>query len=249
MPKYEPKFSRSQDASRTPRRRVTVPEPERAAARPRPHGSAADARSTPQRPKQSRQTREASGIQIPSMAAVATERKNLRYRSDFLRMLRSTIGILVVVAAAAALVAMLCLPVMQVSGNSMEPTLQDKDIIVLFKQDHFQTGDLVGLYYNGKIMLKRIIGQAGDYINIDADGNVYVNGTYLDEPYITGKSLGDCDLRFPYQVPDSSCFVLGDHRSVSTDSRNSVIGCIRTEQIIGKIIFRIWPLNQISLIH
>ncbi len=188
-------------------------------------------------------------VPIPSPEAVMEERNKLRYQAKFRRVLASTIGILLVVAAAAALIATLYLPVLQVSGTSMEPTLSDGEVIVLVKNNNFETGDLVGLYYNGKIMLKRVIGQAGDYVNIDADGNVFVNGNYLEETYVTGKSLGDCDLTFPYQVPDNTCFVLGDHRSVSTDSRNSAIGCIRTEQIIGKVVFRLWPLKTISFIR
>lgn len=188
-------------------------------------------------------------VLIPDRESVVAERERLKYQARFKKVLLSTISILLVVAAAAALIATLYLPVLQVSGTSMEPTLHDGDVIVLMKTADFDTGDLVGLYYNGKIMLKRVIGGAGDYINIDANGDVYVNGVYVDEPYVTEKSLGDCDVSFPYQIPDNTYFVLGDHRSVSTDSRNSSIGCIRTEQIIGRIFLRIWPLKDIAYIN
>lgn len=188
-------------------------------------------------------------LRIPSIEDVEAERSALKYRASFRQVLRRTIGILIVVAAMAALISTLLFPVLQVSGTSMEPTLNNGDVIVLFKSRELKTGDLISLYYNGKIMLKRIIGQPGDYVNMDADGNVYVNGEYLDEPYIDSKSLGDCDVSFPYQVPDEKYFVLGDHRSVSTDSRNSLIGSIPSDQIIGKIVVRIWPLNNISIIN
>lgn len=198
--------------------------------------------------KQPRSKRSKNGIRLPSQENVLAERSRLKYRERFSKALISTISTLLVVAAVAALIATLYLPVLQVSGTSMEPTLNDGEVIVLMKTKDFQTGDLVGLYYNGKIMLKRVIGGAGDYINIDADGNVYVNGVYIDEPYVTEKSLGDCDVSFPYQIPDNTYFVLGDHRSVSTDSRNSAIGCIHSEQIIGRIFLRLWPLQRISYI-
>lgn len=190
-----------------------------------------------------------NGIPIPSIIDVENHRKDLEYRSRFRRTLQSTIAVLIVVAALSALIATLLLPVLIVSGMSMEPTLKDGDVIVILKSQNLEAGDLVSLYYNGKIMIKRIIGQPGEYINMDADGNVYVNGSRLNEAYIGSKSLGDCDIEFPYQVPDGKYFVLGDHRSISVDSRNSLIGCIPADQIIGKIFIRIWPLPEISLVE
>ena len=183
---------------------------------------------------------------IPSMEEVDKERQRLEYRDRYVRVLKSTVYALVVVAAAAVLLATILLPVLQVSGDSMEPTLEDGDVIVLIKTKDFDTGQLVGLRLDGEVLLKRIIGGPGDWINIDSDGNVYVNGELLEEPYLTEKALGDTDLEYPYQVPDNSYFVLGDHRSVSIDSRNSSIGCIPYDQIIGRVLICIWPLSRIS---
>lgn len=182
----------------------------------------------------------------PTREQVEKERARLRYNARFKQVLASTVAILIVVAAAAILIVTLFFPVLQVSGTSMEPTLEDGDVILLIKGDDFKTGDLVGIRYEGKVLLKRVIAGPGDYVSIDDEGNVFVNNELLDEPYVTDKSLGKCDMQFPYQVPENSWFVLGDHRSVSVDSRSSTIGCIRDEQIIGKIIMRIWPLSGLK---
>lgn len=155
---------------------------------------------------------------------------------------------LIVVAAVAVLLATLFLPVLQVSGSSMEPTLSDDDIILLVKTDNLKTGDLIGFYYQNKLLLKRVIGVAGDVIDIDEEGNVTVNGELLDEPYVTNKSLGECDIELPYQVPESRVFVMGDNRATSIDSRSSAIGCIEQDQIVGKVLIRIYPFNKISII-
>lgn len=184
---------------------------------------------------------------LPTIEQVEAERENLKHKKQYLRAVRSTLSILLVVAAAAVLVATLFLPILQVSGSSMEPTLVDGDIIVMEKSDSFETGEMVGFYYQSKILLKRVIGQPGDYIEVDENGTVYVNGVPLDEPYISEKSLGTCDIEFPYQVPDGRWFVLGDHRSTSIDSRSSAIGCIKSDQIIGRVVMRIWPLSDIGI--
>ena len=186
---------------------------------------------------------------IPSTEEVAAERKRLAYRSRYARVLRSTIYALVVVAAIAVLLATLFLPVLQVSGDSMNPTLTDGDVIVLVKTDHMKTGDLCGFYWQNKLLLKRIIGLPGDVIELDEDGVVTVNGQTLDEPYVDELALGECDIKFPYQVPENRYFVLGDHRATSIDSRSSVIGCVEKSQIVGKVFLRVWPLPRFSLIH
>ena len=186
---------------------------------------------------------------IPTTAEVEAERERLAYRSRYARVLRSTIYALLVVAAVAVLLATLFLPVLQVSGDSMNPTLQDRDIIVLVKTDHMKTGDLCGFYWQNKLLLKRIIGLPGDIITLDEDGVVTVNGEVLDEPYVDELALGECDIKFPYQVPDNRYFVLGDHRATSIDSRSSVIGCVEKSQIVGKVFLRVWPLSSFSLIR
>ena len=186
---------------------------------------------------------------IPTTAEVEAERERLAYRSRYARVLRSTIYALLVVAAVAVLLATLFLPVLQVSGDSMNPTLQDRDIIVLVKTDHMKTGDLCGFYWQNKLLLKRIIGLPGDIITLDEDGVVTVNGEVLDEPYVDELALGECDIKFPYQVPENRYFVLGDHRATSIDSRSSVIGCVEKSRIVGKVFLRVWPLSSFSLIR
>ena len=186
---------------------------------------------------------------IPSTEEVKAERERLAYRSRYTRVLRSTIYALVVVAAVAVLLATLFLPVLQVSGDSMNPTLQDKDVIVLVKSGSLKTGDLCGFYWQNKLLLKRVIGLPGDIISLDENGVVTVNGTVLDEPYVDELALGECDIKFPYQVPENRYFVLGDHRATSIDSRSSVIGCVEKNQIVGKVFLRVWPLSSFSLIR
>ena len=188
-------------------------------------------------------------ITIPSLEEIQKERKRIR-KSDYYRQsLRSTVSVLVVVAAVAVLIATLFLPILQISGDSMSPTLEHDEIVVLLKTKDFDRGDLVGFYYQGKILLKRVIALHEDEVAIDADGNVYVNGELLEEPYVTDKGLGDCDLEFPYKVPGTGYFVLGDQRSNSVDSRNSVIGAISREDIIGKVFVRVWPLSEIGFVY
>ncbi|MBR5552970.1 MAG: signal peptidase I [Clostridia bacterium] len=188
-------------------------------------------------------------IGVPSIEAVETERKRLRRGKYYRRALRGTLSVLVVVAAIAVLVTTLFLPILQISGDSMSPTLEHDEIVVLFKTNSLKRGDLVAFYYQGKILLKRVIALPEETVVIDGKGNVYVNEQMLEEPYVLEKSLGDCDLQFPYVVPAASYFVLGDQRTNSVDSRNSVIGTIKIEDIIGKIFVRVWPMSRIGFVN
>jgi signal peptidase I len=179
---------------------------------------------------------------VPPIDSLQQELKRERYKRRFRKLLRSTVNALIVVAAVAALIATLVLPVLQIAGTSMEPSLHDGDIVLLVKTDNLQTGDLCAFYYSNKILIKRIIATPGDYIWLTEDGTVFLNGTELEEPYLEEKALGECDVEFPYQVPESRIFVLGDHRSVSVDSRNTTVGCVAEEQLVGRLVFRVWPL-------
>ena len=185
---------------------------------------------------------------VPTSKELEEELHRVRYRKRFRRVLRSTIYTLVTVAAIAVLVATLLLPVLQIYGSSMTPTLTDRDIVVTVKTSEFESGDVVAFYYNNKILVKRVIAQAGEWIDITPEGDVYVGKSrqemvLLEEPYLMEKALGECNIELPYQVPESRIFVMGDHRSVSVDSRSTAVGCVSEEQLVGRLIFRVWPLE------
>lgn len=169
---------------------------------------------------------------------------SIKYRTRFRHSLMETVFTLVTVAAVAVLVAVLLLPVLQIYGTSMAPSLTEGNIVLSLKGSQFETGDVVAFYYNNKVLVKRVIANAGDWVDIDEDGNVFVNNVELDEPYVTEKAFGDCNIELPYQVPESRVFVMGDHRSVSIDSRNTAVGCVAEEQIVGKIVYCIWPMSN-----
>ena len=187
-------------------------------------------------------------LEMPSQELLEAEVKRVCYRKRYKNVLRSTVYTMVVVAAAAVLAATIWLPVLQIYGASMNPTLDEGDIVVAVKGSGFQQGDLVAFYIGNKILVKRVIAGPGQLVDIDEDGNVYVDGQYLDEPYLAEKSLGDANIDLPYQVPDNRYFCMGDHRSTSVDSRHSEIGCVSEEQIVGKIVFRVWPFASIGTV-
>ena len=174
---------------------------------------------------------------------VEKELDRMRYNKRFAMTMRSTIFTLVVVAAIAILIAVLLLPVLRIYGRSMNDTLDEGDIVVSVKTGVFETGDVIAFYYNNKILVKRVIGQSGDWIDIDTDGNVYVNNVLINEPDLKEKAFGDCNITLPYQVPDERIFVMGDNRVSSVDSRNTAVGCVAEEQVVGKIVFRVWPIS------
>ena len=189
--------------------------------------------------------RKQSEVSLPTKKQVETERKRYRRQKAYNKALRGTIYVLTIVAAVAVLIATLILPVLQIEGTSMEPTLSNGDIVLLTKTTRFDHGNLCGFTWNNKLLIKRVIGTPGDWIEIDTDGTIYLNGEKLEEPYVEQPAFGECDLEFPFQVPQEQYFVVGDMRESSIDSRNTLIGCIPKEQIVGKVFFRVWPFKRI----
>lgn len=177
--------------------------------------------------------------QVTLMQQVKKESEKQRFK----RALRNTIFTLITVAAVAVLIAVFLMPVLRIYGSSMNPTLKEGNVVLSLKGSSMKTGDVVAFYYNNKILVKRVIAQSGDWVDISEDGTVYVNNQMIDEPYLQEKSFGDCNIDLPYQVPESRIFVMGDNRSISIDSRNTAVGCVAEEQIVGKIVFCVWPLN------
>lgn len=188
-------------------------------------------------------------LEIPNIQQIEKELQRENYKMRYTKVLRSTVYILITVAAVAVLIATLFLPVLRIYGSSMTPSLSEKDIVISVKGLGYSRGDVVSFYYNNKILVKRVIALAGEFVDIDEDGNVYVDGELLDEPYLTEKALGECDIKLPYQVPDDRIFVCGDHRSTSVDSRSRSVGCVAEEQIVGKIVFRVWPLSGWGVVN
>jgi len=187
-------------------------------------------------------------VTTPSVDQLKSELGRVRYQKRYSKVLRSTVYTMLISAACAVLVATIFLPVLQIYGASMAPTLEEDDIVLSFKGLSFSSGDLIGFYVGNKLLVKRYIAGPGQWVDIDETGNVYVDGELLDEPYINEKALGECNIDLPYQVPDNRHFVMGDQRATSVDSRNTAVGCVEEEQIVGKILFRIWPLKRFGTV-
>ena len=185
---------------------------------------------------------------IPPLEELEAELKRIKYNKRYGSVLRSTVYALIIVAAIAILIAVLVFPVLRIHGSSMTPNLYDGNIVVCLKNSKYEVGDSIAFYYNNKILVKRVIARSGEWVDIDANGYVYVNGEKLEEPYVQDHALGECDIELPYQVPDGRVFVMGDHRSVSVDSRSTSVGCVSDEQIVGRLLFRVWPFKSIGLI-
>ena len=184
----------------------------------------------------------------PQVKQLEEELKRDTYKKQYRHLLRSTISALVVVAAVVVLISNILFPVLRIYGSSMTPTLANGNIVVSVRNGNYERGDIIAFYYNNKILVKRVIGLPGEWIEIDEAGNVYVNDELLEEPYLEDTAFGECDIELPYQVPEGRYFVMGDYRSVSSDSRNSQVGCVSEEQIVGELVFRIWPLSELGLI-
>ena len=190
-----------------------------------------------------------NGIELPNTEELEEAVRRDRYYHRFRNMVTSTFLTMVVVAAVAVLVAVLLLPVLRIYGKSMRGTLDNGDIVVSVKSSNMKTGDVIAFYYNNNILVKRVIAGPGDWVDIDKDGNVFVNHEKLEEPYLDDKAYGETNIELPYQVPDGRIFVMGDNRSVSIDSRNTSIGCVSEEQIVGKIVYRVWPFSMMGAVH
>lgn len=185
---------------------------------------------------------------IPNLSQLEAELERENYKRRYKRTLRSTISVLIVTAAIAVLLAFLIFPVFRIYGSSMSPTINEGEIIIALKGSNFKCGDVIVLSYNNKLLVKRMIAGPGEWFNMDQAGNVFVNGEQIEEPYLVEKAYGDCNLKLPYQIPDGRYFVMGDNRSTSQDSRNSVVGCFSDDLIVGKAVFRLWPFNKFGVI-
>ena len=184
----------------------------------------------------------------PSLSQLEAELKRENYKGKYRRTLRSTLAVLISTAAVVVLLAFLIFPVFRIYGSSMSPTINAGEIVLSIKGSRFECGDIIVLSFNNKLLVKRVIAGPGEWFDIDKNGNVYVNGQLVDEPYLTEKAFGDCNITLPYQVPEGRYFVMGDNRATSQDSRSNIVGCIAEEQIIGRALVRIWPFEQFGMI-
>ncbi len=193
--------------------------------------------------------KEVQQLEMPSVELLQGEMKRTQYNRRYRRTLRTTVFSLLLVAAAAVIIAVLLLPILQISGGSMENTLMEGDMVLSLNNGKYKTGDVIGFYYNNVVLIKRVIATSGDWVDIAEDGTVTVNGVVLDEPYVAEKSMGECNIKLPYQVPQGKCFVLGDNRVESIDSRNTAVGCISNDVVLGRLLARVWPLKSFQILN
>ena len=193
--------------------------------------------------------KEVQQLEIPSVELLQGELKRTQYNRRYRQTLRTTIFSLLLVAAVAVIIAVLLLPILQISGGSMENTLMEGDMVLSLNNGKYKTGDVIGFYYNNVVLIKRVIATSGDWVDIAEDGTVTVNGVVLDEPYVAEKSMGECNIKLPYQVPQGKCFVLGDNRVESIDSRNTAVGCISNDVVLGRLLARVWPLKSFQILN
>lgn len=189
------------------------------------------------------------GKEFPTLEEIEAELERELTKTDRIHMVRNTVFFLMAVAAAAVLTVVLLLPILQINGSSMAETLHNGELVVAVNNSRYKNGEVIAFNYNNSILVKRVVALAGDWVDIDGDGNVYVDDQLLDEPYVYEKDLGRCNIQLPCQVPEGEIFVLGDHRTVSVDSRNTAVGCVKEEAVVGKVLFRIWPLTKIGFIE
>ncbi len=192
---------------------------------------------------------EEKAVDLPTVAQVEAELEKELSKKEYSRVMRTTVFALMVAAAAAVIIAVLIFPVLRMNGTSMTNTLMDGDVVVTMSTSDFSPGDIIAFYYNNTLLVKRVIAVTGDWVDIDKEGNVFVNGEELDEPYVTDKALGECNITLPYQVPEGRIFVMGDHRETSIDSRNTAVGCVNKDLVVGKLLFRVWPLSGLGAVQ
>ena len=193
--------------------------------------------------------KEVQQLEMTSVELLQGELKRTQYNRRYRQTLRTTVFSLLLVAAVAVIIAVLLLPILQISGGSMENTLMEGDMVLSLNNGKYKTGDVIGFYYNNVVLIKRVIATSGDWVDIAEDGTVTVNGVVLDEPYVAEKSMGECNIKLPYQVPQGKCFVLGDNRVESIDSRNTAVGCISNDVVLGRLLARVWPLKSFQILN
>lgn len=187
-------------------------------------------------------------LRRPSKLEIEGEIRRVRERNFARSLINKVIYTIISTAAIVTIVCVLIMPVLRIYGSSMEPTLNNGEIVLSLKTSKYEVGDLIGFYYNNKILVKRVIATEGQWVNIDESGNVFIDDELLDEPYVHEKALGECNIKLPYQVPEGKIFVMGDHRSTSVDSRSNQVGCPSQEQLVGKIVFCVWPLKHVGFL-